>query len=120
MVLVSIALKDLMKRAIVEGDGAYQKGAARKCHDAHRIAVQWPAKSSMASFARVNRSGFTSGVDMLREVSIANTMSLPRRLICSQRYPTSGPASATNRQASAAKYSPRCTRRRATDIDRVN
>ena len=52
----------------------------------------------MASLARVSRSGFTSGVDMLREVSTAKMMSLPRRLTTSQRYPTSGPASATNKE----------------------
>ncbi len=35
-----------------------------------------PVKSSIASLARVSRSGFTSGVDMLREVSIAKMISI--------------------------------------------
>ncbi len=40
----------LMKRAIVEGDGAYQEGAARKGHQSHRIPVQLVGKAINREF----------------------------------------------------------------------
>jgi len=43
----------------------------------HRVAVQLALQVIDASFARVSRFGLTSGVDMLREVSIAKMISFP-------------------------------------------
>jgi hypothetical protein len=65
--------------------GQTRKALAGECDDAQRVAVQSIRKIVDRELGARQPVGLDVGVDMLREVSIANTISLPRRLICSQR-----------------------------------
>src|SRR3981081_1328565 len=78
------------------------------------------ALSFIPSLGLVQRLSLTPRDNILRDVSLAKTTSLPRRLILSQWYPSSGPASAAKMHRTEAENRPRCTKRPILDTEPVS